>query len=381
MTLEADVVQWNCEGVQPKKGELECIVRKKNPLCVSLGETKLKYTSDFKLSGYQVFLQNLLVPDDGIAHGGVALCVRNGVSAIKLDLNTNLQAVAASVKLHKRIAVCSVYLPPGQAILKRDLEGLIDQLPRPFLLLGDFNARSKLWYDTDYCARGKMVEKLIEEGDFFFLDKDSSTHFSRRHKTFSHVDISLCSIDLIDTFQWEVDEDYHNSDHAPIYLTSNNPRPVGGASRWLTKKANWPAYQGKTELTLDAIHEDPDVDTTANFLENVIATAAAETIPQSKGTGNRKSPPWWNSACKTAIKKRKAAWSKYVRNSTDDNYNSFSRLRAEAQRVVRCSKAQGWTELINSINPGTDSGDVWRKINLLQSKMRSQLVSTLIKDK
>ena len=145
-------------------------------------ETKLKYDANFKLPGYQSFLKNLLVPHDGNAHGGVAIFIKNGVSAVQVDLNTNLQAVAVSVKFHKRIAVCSLYLPPGQVITKQEMEGLIDQLPRPFLLLGDFNARSKLWYDTNYCQRGKMIEKLIEEGDFFFLDKNQNTHFSRRHE-------------------------------------------------------------------------------------------------------------------------------------------------------------------------------------------------------
>ena len=372
-----DIAQWNCEGAQPKKGELEIIAFKKKPICFCVGETKLKYEASFKISGYQTFLKNLLVPPDGNAHGGVAIFVKNGVSALEIDLNTNLQAVAVSVKFHKRISICSVYLPPGQPITKEEIEGLIGQLPRPFLLLGDFNARSKLWYDSDYCQRGKMIEKLIEEGDFFFLDRNSNTHFSRRHKSYSHVDLSLCSLDLIDDFQWEVDEDYHNSDHTPIYLKSNNPRHVGGPARWITKKANWVKFQEKSELTNDAIHEDPDIDTTATYFENIISNAAAEAIPASKGTGNKKSPPWWNNACKNAIKKRKAAWRRYTRDSTDDNYNKFSRLRAQAQRILRCSKAACWSDLINSINPDTESGELWRKINLLQGKMRSQLVSTL----
>ena len=160
-------------------------------------ETKLPYTATCTLPGFKSFLKNLEVPDGGNAHGGVAVFVRSGVSAFSVDLNTRLQAVAVSVKLKKRITVCSLYLPPGEVIQKRELEGLISQLPKPFLLLGDFNARSKLWYDSDYCARGKMVEKVIEEGDFFFLDKDQKTHFSRRHRSYSHVDISLCSVDLV----------------------------------------------------------------------------------------------------------------------------------------------------------------------------------------
>ena len=198
-----DIIQWNCEGLIPKKAELEHLLTKKDPICLCLQETKLPYNSTCTLPGYSAFLKNLEVPDGGDAHGGVGVFVRKGISAFQINLDTRLQAVAVSIKFRKRITICSVYLPPAPAVIhKWQLESLIEQLPRPFLLLGDFNAKSKLWYDTNYCQRGKMVEKLIEEGDFFFLDRKQNTHFSRRHKTFSHVDLSICSIDLIDSFTW-----------------------------------------------------------------------------------------------------------------------------------------------------------------------------------
>ena len=36
--------------------------------------------------------------------------------------------------------ICSLYLPPHCKFSKHDLENLINQLPRPYLLLGDFNS-------------------------------------------------------------------------------------------------------------------------------------------------------------------------------------------------------------------------------------------------
>ena len=222
-----------------------------------------------------------------------------------------------------------------------------------------------------------MVEKLIEEGDFFFLDRKQNTHFSRRHKTFSHVDLSICSIDLIDSFTWEVDECYHNSDHTPVFLTSNTPRPTGGIQRWITAKADWDKYRDLIGIDADMLRELPDIDTAENVFSDTILYAADKAIPTSKGSGGRKSPPWWNNACNRAINKRKAAWKKYKRDSTDDNYNNFSRLKAEAQRIIRCSKRNGWNKLISSINSNSNTKDVWRRINMLQNKHKSELVTTL----
>ena len=351
------------------------------PLFVSIGETKLPFDAVCDLPGYKAFLKNLEVQENEHAHGGVGLYVQTHISAFRIELVTDLQAVAVSMKIKRRITVCSIYLPPGQNIHRRQLEALIDQLPRPFLLLGDFNARSKLWYDSDYCQRGKMIEKLIEEGDFFFLDKDQKTHFSRRHKTFSHVDLSLCSIDLIDSFKWEVDDDYHNSDHAPIYLTSNEARPKGGPEKWVMKKADWEKFTILSDLDDGVMNDMTDIDQGSEFLRDHIINAANDSIPKSKGTGGRKSPPWWNRACFIAIKKRKAAWRKYKKDSIDTNYIAFSRLRAEAQRVIRCSKRNSWIEFINSINSQTKSGTMWRKIKMLQGKCKSAFVSTLKVDK
>ena len=378
MSLQfTDLIQWNCEGILKKKEELEKLVTEKKPICVCLQETKLRFDANYKLPGYKSFLKNLEVPIDGKAHGGVGILVRNDTSAFEIDLNTTLQAIAVSVKLKKRTTVCSLYLPPGTTIPKKTLADLIEQLPRPFLLLGDFNAKSKLWYNNDYCQRGKMVEQLIEEGDFFFLDRDQKTHFSRQYKSFSHVDLSLCSIDLIDSFHWEVDEDYHNSDHTPIFLKGNTPRPKGRPQRWILDKADWTEFRGHTEIDENRLTEGQDIDEATSNLNDLIINAANQSIPKSKGTGGRQSPPWWNKACYVAIKKRKAAWNKYKRSSTDENYISFSRLRAEAQRIIRYSKRKSWTEFVDGINSEMGSGTAWRKINLLQNKFQSDYLSTL----
>ncbi|GBL79203.1 putative RNA-directed DNA polymerase from transposon X-element [Araneus ventricosus] len=52
-----------------------------------------------------------------------------------------------AVQVHARtlVTVCSVYLPPHDVISQQDLDTLVDQLPTPFILLGDFNGHSTLW--------------------------------------------------------------------------------------------------------------------------------------------------------------------------------------------------------------------------------------------
>ena len=87
----ADIIQWNCEGLIPKKGELERLLTEKDPICVCLQETKLPYEAKCNFSGFKSFLRNLEVPDGGKAHGGVAVFIRKGVSAFSVKLDTPLQ--------------------------------------------------------------------------------------------------------------------------------------------------------------------------------------------------------------------------------------------------------------------------------------------------
>ena len=46
-----------------------------------------------------------------------------------------------SVTLHKTISICSIYIPPRVKIEQKDLDEIVNQLPTPYLLLGDFNGQ------------------------------------------------------------------------------------------------------------------------------------------------------------------------------------------------------------------------------------------------
>ena len=63
--------------------------------------------------------------------------VKSSVLHSQFDLITNLQAVAVNVTLSKKVTICSIYLPPSDTLSKNSLVYLIDQLPHPFMLVGD----------------------------------------------------------------------------------------------------------------------------------------------------------------------------------------------------------------------------------------------------
>ena len=67
-----------------------------------------------------------------------------------------MQAKAVSISAHKTITMCSIYLPTISILNPKEINQLVDQLPSPYILVGDVNAHIKLWGCKDH---NKRVEK------------------------------------------------------------------------------------------------------------------------------------------------------------------------------------------------------------------------------
>ena len=77
--------------------------------------------------------------------GGSSIIIYNNIPHSKITQSTNMQVVAISATLHKTITVCSVYIPPSEELKELEQNNLIEQLPRPFIIMGDFNSHNETW--------------------------------------------------------------------------------------------------------------------------------------------------------------------------------------------------------------------------------------------
>lgn len=75
--------------------------------------------------------------------GGVTILIKNDIPYSKINIINN-QAIAINVTLHKTMTIYSLYIPPNDDIDKNELKKLIDQLLKPFILLGNFNSHNVL---------------------------------------------------------------------------------------------------------------------------------------------------------------------------------------------------------------------------------------------
>ena len=153
-------IQWNCRGLCSNLEELQLLNNDVNASVICLQETFLKPSADFSLEGY---VHSHFCKDfgSGRASGGSSVFVRDDVISSNIDIMSQLQVSARLVSLQRTIAFCSIYIPPDYALCLEELENIINQLPKPYILVGDFNAHNPLWGSLKHNARGRVVESFI----------------------------------------------------------------------------------------------------------------------------------------------------------------------------------------------------------------------------
>ena len=368
MDNKYSILQWNCQGLQSKYESLKYIIKEKSPICIALQETML---GQKHLCPRQYLSYYTDYDADRGHHGGCALFLRSDVAHLQIPLQTELQVIAVQMHTQRKYTICSLYLPPANNLdqdLKQKLVNLLDQLPRPFILLGDFNGRHPMWGDVISNARGNLIDSFIEEEELAILNTGKPTHFHVQTGTFSAIDISLCSPNCYLDFSWEVMDDLMGSDHFPILIDLVNDEISAPRSpRWILDKANWALFQTLTFLDVSA-EDFPTVDEALDFLNEVIIEAGLKAIPRSSGKFRRKPVPWWDIQCSITRKAMRAAFTQYRRNVCDLYLISYKKARARFRYQIKQAKRQSWIKYLSSINWRTTLPEVWSKIRKIAGK-------------
>ena len=332
------LIQWNCRGLKANFNELLLLLTGLCPSIICLQETFLKPTDNLDIRGYTLY--NHIHQAGDRASGGSSIVVNNSVPQSLIPLNTNLQAVAVKVTLHKNIHVCSLYLPPGDRFNIADLEHLLAQLPKPFIIMGDFNSHSNVWGCRDTDQKGRIVEDVINRNNLLLYNNKSYTYLHPGTGTYSAIDLTLADASIFLDYSWKVHDDTCGSDHFPIFLENSGPELDDKIPRWNLRRASIPR-------------------TSSNKKHN---------------------KSWFNDDCKTAIRSRKAALRKFNLQPSAENLNNFKIHRAKTRRVIKTSKKTSWRNYVNKLKSSSKSKKVWDMIRKISGKNTSSPIKHLSKD-
>ncbi|GFN93096.1 RNA-directed DNA polymerase from mobile element jockey [Plakobranchus ocellatus] len=70
---------------------------------------------------------------------------------------------------------------------------LFEQLPKPFLVLGDFNAHSFGSEDSHQDGRGRMLEEFMAENNLIILNSGEQTFVLSAYHSTSAIDLAVAS--------------------------------------------------------------------------------------------------------------------------------------------------------------------------------------------
>ena len=147
-------------------------------------------------------------------HGGVSIIINKSIHHSNVPLDTDLQAIAIRATFEREITICNIYIPPRTRFTLNDIQSLINQLPTPFLLLGDFNCHNPLWGGNLLDAKGRIIDDIIQTNDLTLYNNGAMTFHNVYTNDFSAIDLSMSSAAIHLDFNWEIDEYLHGSDHS-----------------------------------------------------------------------------------------------------------------------------------------------------------------------
>jgi len=314
---------------------------------------------------------------------GLATLIRNDIPYKKLNIQSNLQVQAFRVCINRQVTICNIYIPPNSITSLNDITNIINQLPEPMIVGGDFNSRHQLWDSlcTHPDARSSIVENALLNTPTTLINTGSATHFHTQTNTSTAIDLTMCSTDIHLDLTWSTMNDTHGSDHYPITIEIYNNEPFIPEIRYMEHRANWSLFEQETNVNVnDDIFQEYTVDELIAYFTNHIIRAANKAIPKSSNRPRPKRNPWWSTECTEAIRNRKTALRRYQRSSLLSDKITYSRARAIAKNTLLKAKRTSWQQYINSLNVNTPMSKIWKRIRKIRGTYQNIKQPYLIKD-
>ena len=178
-------------------------------------------------------------PRPAVPGQGLAVLVRDDVPSYVINVNTTLATIVIRVKLQHEYTICNLYVPPNENIGQNRFHNLLNQLPDPYLIVGDPNARSYTWGDYNCNNNGRIIDNILLTEDIYLLNNGGKTHFDIHRGTETCPDISLYSPRIAVDLTWETIHEAFGSDHFPILIKEIGQQMNSKEPRYNLHKADW----------------------------------------------------------------------------------------------------------------------------------------------
>ena len=366
------IIQLNCRSISNKLGDIKLMVYTQKPHVVVLSETWLsKYFPRF--INYTCDWENR----SGFA-GGLGFLIRNDVHYSKITLKKHpqwyleYQAVKVCIKNNYELCILQVY-NPGKPVSVDELKFYIKQLGGRYMLVGDFNAHSKVLCTKCVKANpaGNSIERLITSENICLINPiNFYTYVNARTGKRSCLDLCFASSNVAAEAEISALGDV-GSDHIPVKTVLNIVPNVSAklyTKKWKTNVVNLAEFTARVEVDDCGIRSPNNIDELAEGFANCVFKAATDTVERSSGKpSHRKRTVWWSQECSRAVAERRRARRKLEKYPSDENIKNYKMKTAAAKNICKKHKQRYFQNFIESIQYDTPMGVVWKKIKALKT--------------
>lgn len=305
------------------------------------------------------------------------------------DVSTSVSTLKAGdgyvVVAWGKLVIASCYFSPNKsfsqfrAFLNKVGDAVHGHLSGSLLILGDFNARSKVWDNTRSTKRGDIITTWAATLDLRLLNNNFEPTCVRPQGR-SVVDLSWASPAALQMIEhWEVaTEEESLSDHRYIYLHLRGERRQMGTPtitrfpRWNRRSLNADILQASVATFLwPGWNNNMNAEEQARRLQ-VMLTEASNVAMKRHRSGSRKEVYWWNDNIATLRKKcnvlRRRVTRAHRRNrgAAPALEAELSQSRKALRTAIKVAKNSAWGELLDTINR-----DPWgRPYKIVLDKLR-----------
>ena len=220
-----NILFWNCQGIRPKRKELELYIKENEIDIVALNETFLNKKLIFKIPGYGTIRNDRSTGQKG----GVAFLVKHGLVINKeyrnndFSIITENEALAINLDLSK-----TLFWQPFTARMEI-LTSHFFRLSITSLIMscfvGDFNSKLESFGCAKKNTSGPMLQNIQNQLNLIYLNSDEHTHMDRANGSTDILDVAFISPNLAKhDIQFQIGDDL-GSDHLPTEISIDTLPP------------------------------------------------------------------------------------------------------------------------------------------------------------
>ena len=360
--MVVQVAQCNIRSLNTSSKQIEDLCKLKQISILSLTEIWHPEVSSLKFLHKWNWNVSVRVNKEG---GGAATIINPLLKTHpRKDLNNpGLEAAWCEIFVENRkILVCSVYIPPGEASNMDLLINIMESVSsnnENILIMGDLNAKHPMWYNNDTNTLGDKLSSYLTGSEYNIANNQMYTYKS------SIIDLTLVKGCKNLLSSWSAYPDiFVNTDHTVIMFNLSLKVKRINKPKWNTKRADWEVWKERSKVshqtTLNKIKESefPNIDDDYKEVRESILELGRDCIGKTLGKSNSK--PWWNNDIGQKYKDYKKAQKNMSKRCDQEKVKKYKDAMNEFLVSYHESKQKYLEESIKELDG--DDKNMWKVV-------------------